>query len=149
MIDYFCLATERNGADVTVGVVAASLFQAYYPASKRTFIQLRDEGFCGTNLFAFRGPQAAAAAKFWVHAGQFRKRPWRLVSTFGVTALVLFALRRLDLQAAIRRASDRLGVCIRVVPMPFAECAIDVDNLDDLTLASRILDEREKGIVSQ
>jgi hypothetical protein len=29
--------------------------------------------------------------------------------------------------------------------MPFAECAIDVDTLDDLTLASRILGEREKG----
>lgn len=145
MLDYFCVATEKNGAEVTVGVVAASLFCARYPTSKRTFIRLRDDGFCGTNLFAFRGPRAAAAAQFWVHAGQFRKRPWRLVSTFGISALVLFALRRLDLQAAVRRASDRLELRLSAVPMPFAECAIDVDNLDDFTLASRILDEREKG----
>jgi GTP:adenosylcobinamide-phosphate guanylyltransferase len=145
MIDYFCLATEKNGTDVTVGVVVASVFQARYPASKRTFIRLRDEGFCGTNLFAFRGSQAAAAARFWVRAGQFRKRPWRLVSEFGLLNLALFAVGWFDLDAAVQRASQVIGVRVGVVQMPFAECAIDVDTLDDLTLASRILEEREKG----
>lgn len=144
MAEHFCAAVAASEADVVVGVVAASLFRAQYPESKRSFIPLRGESFCGTNLFALRTPRAAAAAAFWHHAGQFRKRPWRLVSAFGLTNLVLLALRRLDLTAAIPRASRVLGATVEVAQMPFAECAIDVDNLNDVATASRILAQRER-----
>jgi GTP:adenosylcobinamide-phosphate guanylyltransferase len=143
MVSYFCAAAESSAADVSVGVVAASLFRAHYPYSKRTFISVRNESFCGTNLFALHSIQAAAAVRFWAHAGQFRKRPWRLVRAFGLATFVLFALRCLDLNTAIDRVSRVLGARIAIVQMPFAECAIDVDNADDLALASRILAERE------
>jgi 2-phospho-L-lactate guanylyltransferase (CobY/MobA/RfbA family) len=143
MLEYFCTAVGKSNADVVVGVVAASLFRARYPQSKRTFLKVRGESFCGTNLFALHGPRAAAAAAFWGHAGKFRKRPWRLVSVFGPTTLALFALRRLDLDAALVRVSRIIGARVAVVQMPFAECAIDVDNPRDLALASRILAERE------
>jgi CMP-2-keto-3-deoxyoctulosonic acid synthetase len=143
MAGYFCAAVAKSEADVVVGVVAESLFRTQYPDSKRSFIPLRDESFCGTNLFALRTPRAAAAATFWNHAGQFRKRPWRLIRTFGLTNFVLLALRRLDLVAAIPRIARVLGVSVDVVQMPFAECAIDVDNLNDLETASRILAQRE------
>ncbi len=143
MAGHFCAAVAASAADVVVGVVAESFFRARYPDSKRSFIPLRGESFCGTNLFALRTSRAAAAAAFWHHAGQFRKRPWRLISTFGLTTLVLLALRRLDLAAAIPRIARVLGASVDVVPMPFAECAIDVDNLNDLETASRILGQRE------
>lgn len=139
MVDYFCSTSAKSETDVTVGLVAESTFRAQYPHSRRSFIPLRDESFCGTNLFALLTPQAAAAAKFWNHAGQFRKRPWRLISTFGWTTLLLLALRRLDLRAAIPRASRSIGARVAVVQMPFPECAIDVDNLDDLATATQIL----------
>ncbi|MEW6298092.1 MAG: nucleotidyltransferase family protein [Thermodesulfobacteriota bacterium] len=143
MVDYFCVAAHESGAEVAAGVMAASLFSACYPESRRTFIRLRGEGFCGTNLFSLHTPRAVAAAQFWSHAGQFRKRPWRLVSTFGLSTLALFALRRLDLHAAVARVSQILGVRVAAVRMPFAECAIDVDNEADLALATRILRTRE------
>lgn len=146
MAAYFCTAVAKSEADVVVGVVAESLFRAQYPDSKRSFIPLRGESFCGTNLFALRTPRAAAAATFWNHAGQFRKRPWRLISTFGLANLVLLALRRLDLATAIPRIAHVLGASIDVVRMPFAECAIDVDNLNDLETASRILAQREVNL---
>ncbi|MCS6924913.1 MAG: NTP transferase domain-containing protein [Candidatus Binatia bacterium] len=139
MVDYFCEAACASQADVAVGVVAASLFFARYPHSRRTFIPLRGESFCGTNLFSLHTPRAVVAARFWAYAGQFRKRPWRLVSTFGLATLALFACRRLDLHAAAAHVSRLLGVQVAAVPMPFAECAIDVDNADDLALATQIL----------
>jgi GTP:adenosylcobinamide-phosphate guanylyltransferase len=144
MVDYFCRAACASGADVVAGVVAASLFSARYPQSRRTFIRLRGESFCGANLFTLHTPRAVAAARFWSHAGQFRKRPWRLVSTFGLSTLALFALRRLDLHAAVTRVSQILGVRVAAVQMPFAECAIDVDNAADLALATHILCTREQ-----
>ncbi len=143
MIDCFCTNAATSGADVAVGVVAASLFYAHYPESRRTFIRLRGDGFCGANLFALCTPRAVLAAQFWVHTGKFRKRPWRLVSTFGLTNLALFALRLADLKAAEARASRVIGARVAAVPMPFAECALDVDTPADLELAARILAQRE------
>lgn len=149
MINHFCSAATHSDADVILGIVSATLFRARYPQSKRTFIRLRGESFCGTNLFALRGPQAGTAVQFWTRAEQFRKQPWRLASVFGPLNLALFALRRFDLAAAVRRASQVIGARIAVVPMPFAECAIDVDSLGDLATASRILGEREGRTVQR
>ena len=144
MLEYFCHAVRTSDADVIVGVMAESLFRASYPDSKRSFIPLRDERVCGTNLFALRaGAGAEAAAAFWHRSGQFRKRPWRLLSTFGLVNFVLLALRRLDAEAARQRAERVIGARIAVVRMPFAECAIDVDNPADLALVNRIIDRQE------
>jgi hypothetical protein len=143
-LEFFCSAVLNNDADVTVGVVTAALFRKHYPESKRSFIQLRDESFCGANLFAFRsGSRATAAAAFWDYAGQFRKRPWRLVRTFGLVNLLLCVLRRLDRKAALVRAGRVIGARLAVVSLPFAECAIDVDSPADLALATRILSAHE------
>ena len=144
MLEYFCTTTFSSQADVGLGVVAKSQYHARFPDSRRSFIQIQDEGFCGTNLFALRkGPGALAAAEFWNHAGQFRKRPWRLVSAFGLVNLLLIALRQLDVEAARKRAERLLGAKIAVVQMPFIESAIDVDNPADLALVTRILADRE------
>lgn len=144
MVDYFCSAAATSAADVAAGVVAKSIFRTQYPDSQRSFIPLRDDHYCGTNLFALLTAQGAAAAQFWNHAGQFRKRPWRLMSTFGLTNLVLLALRRLDLRAVLPRASRVIGARAAAIQMPFPECAIDVDTPKDLATATRILAERAK-----
>jgi 2-phospho-L-lactate guanylyltransferase (CobY/MobA/RfbA family) len=146
MIDYFCAAARQTDADVLVATVTASLLRERYPESKRTIIRLRDEGFSGANLFAFLTDGAPRVAAFWSRAEGLRKRPWRLAWLFGLTNLLLFALRRLDLDAALARASQRIGARVKAVQMPFAECAIDVDKPDDLALASRILAERQPGL---
>lgn len=143
MVSHFCTAAACSDADVVAGAVSASLFRIHYPHSKRSFIPLRDESFCGTNLFALLTPRAASAVSFWVHAGQFRKRPWRLIRVFGLMTLVLVALRQLNLQTGLARVSRVIGARIAVVPVPFPECAIDVDTPDDLATAARILAARE------
>ena len=146
MLEYFFSAAEQTeaDADVVIGVVAASLFRSYYPASRRTFITLKDESFCGTNLFLLRPPQAANAVRFWERAGQFRKRPWRLVSEFGFVNLLRFLLRRLDRQTAIEQASRVLQAQVGIVEMPFAEAAIDVDTRADLVTVEDILAKRTR-----
>ena len=142
MVEYFCAAAQHSDADVVIGVVSVSLFRAQYPESHRTFLPLADGSWSGTNLFLLRTPQAARAVRFWVRAGQFRKRPWRLVSTFGWGNLLRFLLRRLDHSTALVQASRVLGVRVGLVEMPFAEAAIDVDTPDDLVTAEQILAAR-------
>jgi len=126
MVEHFA-AHASGDADVLVAVVPATVIRAHYPESTRTYIKLRDDWVSGANLFAFLTPEAKRAAEFWARAERFRKRPWRLVAAFGPLALLLFLLRRLDLEAALERVSRAMGVRARAIRMPWAEAAIDVD----------------------
>jgi GTP:adenosylcobinamide-phosphate guanylyltransferase len=144
MVEHFTGACRQEGADVRVGLVAASLLRERFPESKRTYLPMRDDLYSGANLFAFLTPEARRAAEFWVRAEASRKRPWRLALAFGPRALVAFWRRRYDLDAALAQISRVVGVRVRAVRMPFAEAAIDVDKASDLALATRILAEREE-----
>jgi 2-phospho-L-lactate guanylyltransferase (CobY/MobA/RfbA family) len=131
----FLADAQASGADLAIGLVAATLLRARFPESKRTYLRFRDDGYSGANLFLFRTPQARRAAEFWVRAERFRKRPWRLVSAFGPVALLLFLLRRLDVDQALERASRAIGARVAAIRLPFAEAAVDVDKPADLELA--------------
>jgi hypothetical protein len=75
-----------------------------------------------------------------------RKRPWRLIAAFGLVPLLRYGLGRIDLEAAFRIGSRRLGLDARPVLMPFAEAAIDVDKPDDKALCEEILRARRRVI---
>ena len=143
IVEHFTAAAAHSEADLLVGVVSRSLLDARYPETTRTYLRMRGEAWTGANLFCFRTDRARRAADFWVRVEHQRKRPWRLAWAFGPTALILFLLRRLDLDAALERASRAIGARIRAVPLPFPEAAIDVNRVTDLVLAERILAERE------
>lgn len=149
MVDHFAAESENSGADANVALVRASLLRAHFPESTRTYHWLRDDGYSGANLFAFRSAEARRVAAFWVRAERYRKRPLRMVSVFGPVALLLFALRRLDLDAALKRVSRAVGTRITAVRMPFPEAAIDVDKPSDLALATRILAQRTRSPSAQ
>jgi GTP:adenosylcobinamide-phosphate guanylyltransferase len=145
MVDHFAGESESSDADVNVALVRASLLRAHFPQSKRTYLWLRDDGYSGANLFAFRSAEARRVAAFWVRAERFRKRPLRMISVFGPVALLLFALRRLDLDAALERVSRVVEARVTAVPLPFPEAAIDVDHPRDLALATEILIQRTRS----
>lgn len=146
ILAYFCSAAGDIEADVVVGVVAESVFRARYPESRRTFVAFEGERLCGANLFLLQTPAAARAVRFWERAGQFRKRPWRLTSLFGVWNLLCFACGRLDRRTAIDRVSRVIGAQVEVVELPFAEAAIDVDTPHDLETVERILAARDCAV---
>jgi GTP:adenosylcobinamide-phosphate guanylyltransferase len=143
MVEHFLAEAEGRGGDVAVGLVAESLLRERLPESVRTYLPFAGERYSGANLFALLTPRARRAVEFWTRAESFRKRPWRLVASFGPTALLHFLLRRFDLDTAFERASDAIGARVVAVEMPFAEAAVDVDKLSDLELVNRILDEQD------
>lgn len=145
MLDEFFAGAETSGADLTLAMVPARRIRARFPDSKRTYLRLRGESYSGANLFFFRTPASRRAGEFWIRAEQYRKQPWRLVGFFGLGSLLLFALRRLDLASAMRRASKAIGARVHAVEMSNPEAAIDVDSLADLELANRIIRERTRS----
>lgn len=141
MIAHFCDRVSED-ADVAVALAPASVIRSTYPGAVRTFYKLGGEGYSGCNLFAFRTPQSRRAAEFWTVMERHRKKPWRLIAAIGPLTLLRFALGMLDVAAIERLLSRRVGAAIRVVEMPFAEAAIDVDKPADLELAEAILRRR-------
>jgi GTP:adenosylcobinamide-phosphate guanylyltransferase len=142
MLAQFLAGAEQSGADLCLAMVPATLLRARFPESRRTYLPLRGESYSGANLFLFRTAAARRAAEFWTRAEAFRKRPWKLVSFFGVGSLLLFALRRLDLAGAMQRASRSIGARVHAVELDIPEAAIDVDSVADWKLANRIVDQR-------
>jgi molybdopterin-guanine dinucleotide biosynthesis protein A len=142
MVEFAVEAARRSPADLLVGFVARSLVQARYPESPRTYFRFRGEAWTGANLFVFRTQRSRRAAEFWVRAERHRKRPWRLVSAIGPGLLASYCLGRLDLDAALARASARIGARVQALPLPFAEAAIDVDHEADRVLVESILARR-------
>lgn len=142
MVSYF-LGHAPQEADFAVAVAEVAMISAAYPESIRTGYRLADKTFSGCNLFLARRPQAARIATFWQRMERFRKKPWRLVLEVGPVALLRFVCGWLDLSAAAAHLSRRTGAEIRVVNMPFAEAAIDVDKAADYALVTDILQRRE------
>jgi len=144
MVEHFVAECRASDADVLVALVEEKRLKDAYPETTRTYLRFRGEGFSGANLFLFKSERARGAAAFWIRAEHFRKQPWRLVSAFGPVALLLFLLRRLDLDGALERASRGIGAKVQAVRMPFAEAAIDVDRKSDLELVTQILKRRQQ-----
>jgi len=142
MVEHFCGRSAGTDADITVGLAPRSVIRPAYPQTRRTYLNFRDDGYSGCNLFAVMRPQGLAAVRFWIRVEQERKRPWRMVRAFGLWPLLLFLTRRLTLAQGMRHASRVLGARAEAVSMPFAEASMDVDKPDDLTMAESILAAR-------
>jgi GTP:adenosylcobinamide-phosphate guanylyltransferase len=141
MLSHFCV-NAASGGDVVVGVARAELVLSTYRQSNRTLLRFADGARCGCNLFALNNLQARAAIDFWTTLEAERKRPWRLIRMLSIGALLRYVTGRLSLSDALQTLSQKLAINAQSVEMPFAEAAIDVDNLSDLALVESILRNR-------
>jgi GTP:adenosylcobinamide-phosphate guanylyltransferase len=139
IITEFLDRSAAAGADLTVGLATAEVILSAYPAARRTFLTFGRDRVSGCNLYGFNTPAALRILDHWHHVENDRKRPWRLVRSFGIAPLLRYALGTLTLNAAFAVASRTLELKVEPVLLPFAEGAIDVDKPSDLELAERIL----------
>ncbi|MBB5727983.1 CTP:molybdopterin cytidylyltransferase MocA [Sphingomonas prati] len=131
--------TGAGEADVAVGMVERRTMLAAYPDAKRTWLHFRGGAYSGANLFALRTPRAQPALALWAQAEQDRKRALKLFWHFGPLLALRAVTRTISGPNALRTAGRRLGLDARLVALPQAEAAIDVDKPADHTLAERIL----------
>lgn len=141
MVDHFCTRSRNSGADLCVGMVSGTTFRARFGNARRTMYQFRDDFWCSCNLYSLNRPQAFDVIGFWRTIEANRKKPWKVISAFGPIALALVALKRWSLGRAVRHASAKLGVDCHVIPMNWAEAAVDVDSLGDLEMVENLLAE--------
>jgi GTP:adenosylcobinamide-phosphate guanylyltransferase len=138
MVDYFCQQAQRTGADLVVALASARQVMSAFPGVRRTVTRLRDDGYCGCNLFAFLTPESRVMADVWQQVEQQRKRPWRVIAILGWSSVLRYLIGQLSLQQALDRLSLRLGIRIAAVTMPFSRAAVDVDTPEDWELVKRL-----------
>jgi hypothetical protein len=67
-----------------------------------------------------------------------------MIGQLGWGVVVRYLLRRLSLKDALRQISDRMGVRVAVVILPFPEAAVDVDSVSDWHFAQAIASRGER-----
>jgi CTP:molybdopterin cytidylyltransferase MocA len=142
MINHMLNASDAALADVCVGLATAETINASYPETKRTYFNLGGTRVSGCNLFAVKTEAGLKLLERWQDLERNRKKPWKLVSAFGVMPIVWFALGMLTPDRAFGHISRKLGFKVVPIFMPFAEAAIDVDKPSDHELAEKILKRR-------
>ena len=144
MVEYFLREASRAQVDVAVALVPYSVVAAAYPQSKRTVIGFQGGGYCGCNLFLLCTPKATQLVEFWTQVERERKRPLRLIRRLGWVMLIRYMLGALSLSDALNELSQRLGLSIKEIILPFPEAAIDVDTPEDLALVEQIVQKQER-----
>jgi molybdopterin-guanine dinucleotide biosynthesis protein A len=141
----FVERASRIGGEIGYGCVERRVHLAAYPDVPHTWARLRDGTYCGGGLFALRPRVLPALEHFIERLGAARKKPWRLASLFGPRVLAKYALGRLTIADAERRALELLGSPARAIVSPYAETAVNVDRASDVALAERLIAARESA----
>lgn len=138
IVDDFLQRSLASGADVGVGLTDYASIRARFPAAKKTVTRFRDGGYCGCNLFTFMTPASQRVAAAWRRVEEQRKNPLRIISQLGWWSLLRYLLGWMTLNQALAKLSQRLGVRIAPVHLPYPEAAIDVDSIADQQLVEGI-----------
>jgi len=138
MVDYFCHEARAAGSDVVAALTSHARIMERYPGMRRTRTRFTDGAFCGCNLFAFLTPEGRAAADLWRRVENERKRPLKMLGQLGGWVVIRYLLGLLSLKDALHHISDRMGLRVAVVILPFPEAAVDVDSVSDWHFAQAI-----------
>lgn len=140
IVDYFCSEAGSVDSGLTVGLAKYSLVKRAYPVIKRTVLKFKEGNFCTCNLFAVQQKALKSVADFWIRVENNRKKPWKMVYYFSLSAALAYALGRLSLSQALEIASKNLQIKVSAIDLPFPESAIDVDTQADLQLVRSIVE---------
>ncbi|HKK29131.1 MAG TPA: NTP transferase domain-containing protein [Alphaproteobacteria bacterium] len=143
MVRWFWGAVPAE-ADVAAAVARGVDIRERFPLARRTFLKFSDGDFSGCNLFALKSPEARRLVNYWRQLEAHRKRPVKMARLLGLPAVIRYLLGRLSLRTAAENLSRRAGAKAAIVPIPFAEAAVDVDKPEDLPVVEHALSERKK-----
>ena len=138
-VDDFIERAASIDPDIGYGCLEKSVHMARFPEVPHTWARLREGTFCGGGLIAIKPRVMSHLERFIERLGHARKNPLRLASLFGWDMVVRFAIGRLSVAQAERRASYIVGAPVRAIVSPFAETGVNVDRVSDVALAEALL----------
>jgi hypothetical protein len=97
---------------------------------------------CGADMNITHVRMATEHLDMWEQLIGSRKSPLRAASIIGFGTLLALFTRRLTLEDAVRRVSERIGIKGRAIVWPYAEPCMDVDKPSQLELLREDLEKQ-------
>ena len=130
-------------SDIAINLARKASVQAIHPVAQRRFYEFRDDGYANCNLYGVAGRSGFGAAEAFREGGQFMKNPKRLINAFGLFNIILFRLKLISLQGAMKRISRRFGLTFTALVPADGSQAVDVDNERTFGVAEMVLKQRQ------
>jgi GTP:adenosylcobinamide-phosphate guanylyltransferase len=135
-----------HDVDFCYTIVQREVMERAFPGSGRTFVPLADGRFAGGDIFVAKPGMLDSDVQKWRELTGTRKTFWKQVRIIGLSTLLLFAIRRLTIAEAERRASKALGLTAKAIIAPHAEAAMDVDKPHHLDAVRAAWSQRHQGV---
>jgi GTP:adenosylcobinamide-phosphate guanylyltransferase len=144
MVDWLIDTCMETKDDLYYGVCPKDVMEARFPGSKRTYTHLKDMDVCGADINLTHVRMATEHLDMWESLIGSRKSPLKQASIIGFGTLFALFTRRLTLEDAVRRVSDRIGIKGRAIVWPYAEPCMDVDKPSQLELLREDLEKQQE-----
>lgn len=142
MVDWLVQTVETSDHDLYYNVIDRETMETRFPGSKRTYTKLRGVELCGGDMNAVKAAVASENDALWRRIIDSRKNPLKQAALLGFDTMLLVLFRLIDVDGAVRRASQRMGIRARAIRCPYAEIGMDVDKPHQLALMREDLKKR-------
>ena len=114
--------------DVYYNVITRQVMEKRFPASKRTYMRLKDLELCGGDMNVGRLSLIVGDDNnMWEKITDARKSPFKQASLIGFNTLIPYLFRKLTLETAVDNIMSRFDITGRALVCPYAEIGMDVD----------------------
>jgi GTP:adenosylcobinamide-phosphate guanylyltransferase len=149
MVDWLIKTCMETKDDLYYGVCPRDVMEARFPDSRRTYTHLKDMDVCGADMNVTHVRMATEHLDMWESLIGSRKSPIKSASLIGFGTLFALFTRRLTLEDAVRRVSERIGIKGRAIVWPYAEPCMDVDKPSQLELLRADLIQQQSQAVAK
>lgn len=137
--DFFARCAEVV-ADFYYPIVRKETYEAKIGGGKRTFVCVKEGCFTGGNLLLL-DPKVVEAKKDWIaRVVASRKNPIAIARLLGLRIIMKLLTHRLTIRDVEDRVEKILGVRGRAIITPYAEIGFDVDTVEHVSLAEKLLE---------
>ena len=139
IVNRFCEESQSQDLDVAVGLCEYERIKLAFPGIRKTVLKFSDGNYCGCNLFIFLTDDARRLADTWRQVESERKNPLRIIRMLGWLSVIRYLTGTLTLNSALGALSQKLGLRIGAVILPYPEAAVDVDSVADRIIVQKKL----------
>jgi GTP:adenosylcobinamide-phosphate guanylyltransferase len=136
-----CMETQD---DIYYGICPRDVMETRFPDSHRTYTHLKDMDVCGADMNITHVRMATEHLDMWESLIGSRKSPLKQAGIIGFGTLFALFMRRLTIEDAVKRVSDRIGIKGRAIVWQNAEPCMDVDKPHQLELLRTDLAKQQR-----
>ena len=143
-VDWLIDTCMETNDDLYYGICPRDVMETRFPDSKRTYTHLKDMDVCGADMNLTHVRMATEHLDMWESLIGSRKSPLKQASIIGLGTLLALFARRLTIEDAVKRVSDRIGIKGRAIVWGHAEPCMDVDKPHQLELLREDLAKQQR-----